>query len=76
MVGAVTPASAGHARSPAAWTLLIVEPDRPPTRTPPHQRKQTTTDFAHDTEIKQQRNNQPSKGEKATQKKIKILLVI
>jgi hypothetical protein len=56
--------------------LLSVEPDRLPTRTPPHERKQTSTDFAHDTEIQQQRNNQPSKVDKTTQKKLKILLII
>jgi hypothetical protein len=50
--------------------LLSVEPDRPPTRTPPHQRKQTTTDFAHDTEIQQRRNKQPSKRGKSNAEKI------
>jgi hypothetical protein len=77
----VTPASAGPARSLAVWILLIVERDRPPTRTPPatatpNQRKQTTTDFSLVTENQQRRNNQPSKGERTTQKKLKILLVI
>jgi hypothetical protein len=49
--------------------LLSVEPDRRPTRTPPHQRNQTTTDFAHVTDIQQRRNNQPSKrGENNAEK--------
>jgi hypothetical protein len=49
--------------------LLSVEPDRLPTRTPPHQHKQTTNHFAHDNEIQQQRKNQPSKwGENNAEK--------
>jgi hypothetical protein len=49
--------------------LLIIESDRPPTRTQPHQRKQTTTVFSLVTEIQQQRNNQPSKrGESNAEK--------
>ncbi|WP_411875154.1 hypothetical protein [Vulcanococcus limneticus] len=68
----MTLAGAGPARLPVEWMLPSVEVEPPTTATTPrtpHQRKQTTTDFAHDTEIQQQRNNHPSKrGESNAEK--------